>query len=190
MNFKLLQKGVPVANLLAELEAKPHLWDANPLRLFREGPHWQTHDIWLRYKDDTENKKTGDYSNFNDPHHPIWYPPFYELPATVPLLFGLMAAVQGEHLGGALIYSIPPGKEIFVHSDPGWHAHYHAKFNFALQSQSGCSFYYPDTGESMEAETGDLHWFRNTVPHGVKNNSDRDQIILTCTIHTRNFSET
>ena len=66
-----------------------------------------------------------------------------------------------------------------VHTDTGWHAEYFEKFNINIQSQAGCEFYYPMHNEAMTSNTGDIYWFRNTVPHGVRNNSDKDQIILT-----------
>ncbi len=72
-----------------------------------------------------------------------------------------------------------------MHSDAGgWHADATEKFNFSLQSQPGCSFYYPDDGESMTSNTGDVYWFKNTIPHGVRNASDDDQIIMTVCIQT------
>lgn len=181
-NFAKMAEGLDVAPLMRELGAHPELWNRDPERLSERGPHYQTHDIWLRYKDKAENVATGDWSNFSDEHIPIWYPAAKALPAAMPLVFDLMAAVRGEMLGAVLVYSVPPGREILVHTDMGWHPNYFEKYNFSLQSQAGCSFYYPETGESMESVTGDLYWFRNTVPHGVRNTSDREQLILTACV--------
>ena len=110
-NFELLAKNVDVLPLLLELQRQPELWNRNDARLSEHGPHYQTDDIWLCYKDESENKETGDYSNFGDRHDPIWYPAYYALPAARPLIFALMARVEGERLGGVLIYRVPPGKE-------------------------------------------------------------------------------
>lgn len=188
--FQKLASGVAVEPLMAQLSANPDLWDRDVERLSDRGPHHQTHDIWLRYRDKAPHVASGDWSGFADPHVPIWYPAAEVLSATRPMLDALMAATRGEMLGGVLIYSVPAGAEILVHTDTGWHPEYFAKFNVALQSQAGCAFYYPDHGQEMCAETGDLHWFRNTVPHGVRNTSDCDQLILTACIRTPDFRET
>lgn len=179
MNFELLMSGVDVQPMLAELIAHPELWNIDPERLSSAGPHRETDDIWIRYRDKTPHKVSGDWSGFADIHIPVWYPAIELLPQAGKLSMDLMSTVRGEMLGGVLIYRVPAGKQIYIHTDTGWHPEYFEKYNLALQSQDGCSFYYPETGESMEAKTGDLHWFRNTVPHGVKNDSDQDQIILT-----------
>ena len=182
MNFQQMAAGLDVRPLMAQLRAHPELWDQDPERLSTRGPHYQTHDIWLRYKEKASNIASGDWSNFSDEHIPIWYPASKVLTAAMPLVFDLMAAVKGEMLGAVLIYSVPAGKEILPHTDMGWHPNYFEKYNISLQSQDGCAFYYPETGESMESKTGDLFWFCNTVPHGVRNISDREQLILTVCI--------
>lgn len=179
MNFLKIANDVDVLPLMAELSNHPELWDRDVERLSVNGPHRETDDIWIRYRDKTEHVAKNNWSEFADIHIPIWYPSAADLPSAVRLALDLMAHTRGEMLGGVLLYRVPAGKQIYIHTDTGWHPEYFDKYNLALQSQSGCSFYYPETGESMEAVTGDLHWFRNTVPHGVKNESDQDQIILT-----------
>lgn len=174
--------GVDVTPLMLQIQCQPELWDRNPARLAAHGPHAQTHDIWVRYKDETENKASGDYSNFADPHDPIWYPAYYALPAARTLIFSLMARVEGERLGGVLIYSVPPGKEILPHVDQGWHPNYYDKFNVSLKSLPGCVFHYED--ERMQALTGDVHWYTNDVLHWVTNQSEDDQVVMSVSIRT------
>lgn len=186
-NFMKIAQGIDVMPLALEIQRQPELWDVDNERLGKDKPHYQTHDIWLRYKDKTENVKSGDWSNFGAPHESVWYPAFYALPSAKRLIFELMARVEGERLGGVLIYKVPPGREILPHVDPGWHAENYDKFNFSIQSQPGCSFYYPKDEESMHSNTGDVYWFRNTVVHGVKNASDADQIIMCVCIQTHKF---
>lgn len=169
-----------VLPLLLELQRKPHLWNRNTARLNPAGPHRETDDIWIRYKDETGNKATGDYSNFSDEHDPIWYPAYYELAESRKLIFELMARVRGERLGGVLLYRIPPGKQIYPHTDMGWHVSYYEKFNICLQSNPDAVFYYDD--EDMRCVAGDVHWFRNDIPHYVVNNGNDDHIILTVCI--------
>lgn len=168
--------------LLLELHRQPYLWDVNDVRLLEHSPHRETHDIWLRYKDETENKKTGDYSNFADAHDGVWYPAYYALQAARPLIFGLMSRVEGERLGGVLIYSIPPGKRIYPHTDVGWHVDYFEKYNICLQSNHKTRFIYAE--EEMIAAQGDVHWFVNNVEHQVVNEGDTDHLVMTVCIHS------
>lgn len=184
-NHLKIASGVDVMPLMLELHKQPELWDRNKARLSERGPHHQTHDIWLRYKDETENAVSGNYANFGDPHDGVWYPAFYELPSSRKLIFDLMAKVEGERLGGVLLYSIPPGKEIFPHTDVGWHVEYFEKFNICLQSNPKAVFFY--AGDGMLAEQGDVHWFRNDVPHWVKNEGETEHIVLTVCIHTHDY---
>lgn len=177
---------VNVGKLMLELHRQPNLWDKNVARLSKFGPHHETHDIWLRYKDETENAKTGNYANFGDPHDGIWYPAFYSLPAARPIIFNLMAMVEGERLGGILLYSVPPGKKIHPHIDTGWHVDYYEKFNVCLQSNPLARFCYQD--EVMIAKAGDIHRFRNDVEHWVENEGPEDHIVLTVCIRTHDYS--
>lgn len=185
-NFEKIACNADVLPLLLELQSQPLLWNRNKARLRPDGPHHQTDDIWLRYKDETENIEKNDYSNFADPHDPIWYPAFYELPASRRLIFDLMARVQGERLGGILLYRVPPGKEILPHVDKGWIVDYYDRFNINIKSQKGCRFHYED-GEVMESLTGDVYWFINSKTHWVTNESNDDQVILTVCIKTHRF---
>lgn len=185
-NFLKISDGVDVMPLLYELHRQPHLWDKNPVRLLPEGPHYQTHDIWLRYKDESENKASGNYANFGDPHDGVWYPAYYALPSARRLIFGLMARVEGERLGGVLIYKVPPGKKILPHTDAGWHVDFYDKFNVCLQSNAKAYFYYED-GEAMFARAGDVHRFVNNKQHGVVNDGDENHIILTVCIRVHDY---
>jgi hypothetical protein len=185
-NFLKIAAGIDVIPLLLEIHRQPTLWDRNEARLFKNGPHRETHDIWLRYKDETENKASGDYSNFADAHEPVWYPSFYELPAAKPLIFGLMARVEGERLGGILIYSVPPGKQIYPHTDRGWVVDYYERFNICLQSNPLARFCYAD-GEQMTAMAGDVHRFVNNKDHWVVNAGETDHIVMTVCIRSHDY---
>lgn len=189
-NFLKLAENVNVVPLMTELGAHPELWNRDAERLMLHGPHRETDDIWIRYRDKSQNVEQKDWSNFSDEHVPVWYPAVDVLPFAKHLALDLMTFTRGEMLGGVLLYRVPAGKQIYLHTDQGWHPNYFDKYNLALQSQPGCSFFYPETSESMEALTGDLHWFRNTVPHGVINESQDDQLILTfCIKATTNKGE-
>lgn len=184
-NYLKIASGIDVLPLLLELHRQPKLWDLNDARLSKHGPHSETHDIWLRYKDETENKTSGDYKNFADAHDGIWYPAYYALPSARSLIFGLMARVEGERLGGILVYSVPPGKHIYPHTDTGWHVDYYDKFNICLQSNPLAKFCYAE--EEMIAEAGDVHRFVNNVDHWVTNEGPSDHIVMTVCIRTHDY---
>lgn len=183
-NFLQIGAGVDVMPLLLEIK-RQDLWDKNQARLYPTSPHRETHDIWLRYNDEKKHKETGDYSTFNDPHDGVWYPAFYALPAARPIIFNLMARVEGERLGGVLIYNVPAGKKIYPHVDTGWHVDYFEKFNICLSSNPKARFCY--AGETMFAKPGDVHWFINNIEHEVFNDGEDDHIVMTVCIRTHNY---
>jgi hypothetical protein len=183
MNFCKLDFAFDPEPLMAQLSAQPELWDRDPERLNVCGPHRETHDIWIRYKDKAENVASGDWRNFSDEHTGIWYPAYYALPACKPLIFDLMRHVHGERLGGVLLYSVPAGKRIHPHIDTGWHVEFYDKFNLYLRSDESARFRYAD-GSFIPAKTGDCYWFRNDIEHDVVNDGSADQIVLTVCIKT------
>lgn len=178
--FQHVNQGLDVTALVAELGANPELWNRNPCRLSKRGPHHETQDIFIRYKDERQNLERGDWSDFSDEHIPEWYAAVDALPAALPIIYTLMAQVFGEMLGGVFIYKVEPGKKIYRHTDNGWHPRYFDKFNVCLQSNPGASFVYDDC--AMVQRTGDVHWFRNDVPHSVVNESTEDHIVMTVCI--------
>ena len=180
-NFLKIAQNVDVLPLALEIARQPELWNRNDHRLSQTGsPHRETDDIWLRYKVAAEEDK----SKFHEPHESVWYPAFYSLPTARKLIFDLMARVEGERLGGILIYRVPAGKQIYVHTDSAWHAQFYEKFNISISSNPNVHFYYPEHDNAMSSNTGDVYWFKNTIPHGVKNMSQNDQIIMTVCIKT------
>jgi len=176
-NFMQVASGVDVAPLLAEIVRQPELWNKNPCRLSRHGPHHETQDMFLRYRDETAFRETGDWSAFSDAHLGVWNQTIDYLPSALKLIFDLMAGVRAEVLGGVFIYKIPPGKQIYPHVDYGWHPAFYDKFNICLASNADTRFYYERGAFTQTA--GDVHWFRNTVEHGVINEGASDHIILT-----------
>lgn len=169
-----------VAPLLLEVQRQPQLWNKNPCRLSKRGPHHETQDMFLRYKDETENLQKRDWSNFSDAHIPEWNRTIDFLPSARRLVFELMARVQGEMLGGVFIYKVEPGKQIYRHVDKGWHPEFYDKFNICLQSNPNAAFCYE--GEEMVQAQGDVHHFRNDVLHWVVNEGPDDHIVMTVCI--------
>jgi hypothetical protein len=169
--------GLDVAPLAFALARQPELWNRHPERLSTLGPHAQTDDIFLRYKDDRPNWKTDDWSDFSQPHDAIWYPAWYALPEAKPLVFELMHRFCGERLGGVFIYRVPAWHRIAPHVDTGWHPEFFDKFNVCIASNPKAEFKYKDDGFHQQA--GDCHWFINTVEHSVVNDGDTDHLIMT-----------
>lgn len=119
-HFQQIATGVPVDTLISELAAHDELWDAHKIRKTAYGtPHSRMSDIWVRYNDVAPFEATGDYRTFNDVHVPVRYPAWYALPSIRQIVMPLMAAVQGEMLGGILLTRIPPGCGIDAHTDHG-----------------------------------------------------------------------
>jgi hypothetical protein len=180
--YERIAAGVDVTPLLLELQRQPELWDKNPCRLSKRGPHHETQDIFLRYKDERPHIASGDWSGFSAEHIPDWYASIDRLPAARRLCFDLMARVGGEMLGGVFLYKVAPGKRIHPHSDPGWHPNFYDKFNVCIKSNETTAFAYPKVGEAFVQRAGDVHWFRNDEVHEIVNAGDDDHIVLTVCI--------
>lgn len=187
--FLKVSEGINVKPLLWQLGSNPDLWDMHRRR--KEGPstpHSKMSDIWVRYNDVEPYEKSGNYAGFNDQHFPIWYPAYQRMPALKPLIFNLMAQVDGEHLGGILITRIPPGEKIAQHVDRGWHVEYHDKFYLSVKSGPGAKFicHEGDT-EALEPKAGDCWRFDNRLSHSVVNDSNEDRITLIICIRTEKY---
>lgn len=182
-----IAQGVNTSQLLTELLQNPGLWDRNIARLHPKSPHRESNDIWVRYRDETDFLG-GDYKNFNDQHDAVWYPAFYALPALQQLIFDLAYRVKAERIGGAFLWKVAPGKQIYMHKDFGWHANFYDKFNICLQSAPGCAFVYDD--QAIQDKPGDVHQFLNVEHrHGVVNTSDVDYIMLCICLKTHRYEE-
>jgi hypothetical protein len=176
-NFLKIAEGVDVTPLLAELARQPELWDQNRLRTTHPmTPHKQVSDIWIRFNDLAEYEKSSDPSKVIDEHESIWYPTAAKLPSVRPMVFALMARVQGERLGRVLITRLAPGCRIEPHEDGGSHAAYYERYHITLQSQPGCIFRAGD--EAVCMRPGEVWWFDNSQTHEVINESSDDRLTL------------
>ncbi len=168
-----------VVSLADELKDHPELWDANEMRtrMFPDSPHREVNDIWLRYNSwdnfDSENPQA-----FANEHESVWYPAALSLPSFHHVLVELLSNLPDVEVGGILITKIPPGKQVYKHSDAGyWHSEcYDTKVLVLIESAPGQSFNYD--GESYEGKNGEVFFFNNLVPHWVVNESDTDRISL------------
>lgn len=186
-HFLQIASGVDVAPLIAAIDAQPELWDSHRERKESDGsPHARMSDIWIRYNDKARYK---DRESFNAEHVPVWYPAWHALPELRPIIFGLMAAVDGEMLGGVLITRIPPGGGIAPHVDQGWHVEYYDKFYVSLRSDPGAEFWcdHGCIAEALNPKVGDIWRFDNRKNHWVENNSSTDRVTLIVCIRTDKF---
>ena len=180
--FLKLAQGIDVSALNEQLRANPDLWGQYSAR--KDVPaHSEMSDIWVRYNH-IDKLKDG-LAAFNNEHVPVWYPAWDRLPALKSIVFALMAAVEGEMLGGVLITRIPHGCGIGPHTDRGWHVEYYDKFYLSLESAPGAEFWCGD--EMINPARGDLYRFDNRTEHWVTNNSGQDRITLIVCIRTDKF---
>jgi quercetin dioxygenase-like cupin family protein len=111
-----------------------------------------------------------------DQHESVWYPAIDALPEARPLVFNLMAAVQGERLGRVMVTRLPAGGRIYPHTDDGAHAEYFERFHVVLSSGPGCKFRAGD--ETVHMAPGEVWWFDNSQEHEVMNDSKDERLHL------------
>ncbi len=160
---------VPVVDLAAKLQ------DASLFNKYNwrkdKYAHSDMEDIWVRY-----NHPSNIGDAFNDEHDSVWYPVLEDIPEVLPIVFGLMAAVGGERLGGVLITKLPAGGSIKPHIDEGWHAGYYSKYFVPIQNDDGAVFCWD--GLELNPLAGEVYEFDNSVLHWVENRSNRDRIAM------------
>lgn len=188
-NFMKLASNAAVAPLLLALHRfeKSHgIWKADTyLRDYPQGPFGDTESVILRFPPrsvhETEEALKAHEASF-DQHENVDQPVFKMLPEARPLIFGLMASVQGERLGRVLINKLRPGGCVYPHRDTEAHAKYWDRHHIVLQSSPGVSF--RAGTESVYMAPGDVWWFDNSEEHEVINNSADDRIHMIVDIRT------
>ncbi|NBV06663.1 MAG: aspartyl beta-hydroxylase [Proteobacteria bacterium] len=182
--FHKISENEPVASLLAAVMRQPELWNQNLLRTTHEGtPHSEVSDIWLRFNDLSEYKKTNERSTILDQHESIDYPAFAMLPQARQIIFNLMRFVEGKRLGRVLITKLEPSKKIYPHVDSGDHAAYYDRYHVVLKNSEGSIFRAGNEVLCMKA--GDIYWFDNSAEHEVINNSYDDRIVMIVDIRSK-----
>lgn len=179
--------GVDPLPLLHAIALQPQLWNANRTRTWHpQSAHRVVDDILLRYnqfdpdKDDFVERVCSEIPAIN-------MPAFAALPQAIPIVFGLMARVQGEHLGRVFISRMAPGICIPPHTDriaPAEEAFpdkippavYFDRYQVALKASPGVVFRVGD--ETVFMEPGSIWWFDNCVEHEVLNHSQDDRISM------------
>lgn len=188
-NFMLIANDVNIQPLLLalhRLEKSHGVWKEDTyLRDYPQGPFGHTESVILRFPPrsvhETEEALSQHEVNF-DQHENVDQPVFKSLPEARPLIFNLMAAVQGERLGRCIINKLNPGGVIYPHADTPAHAEYWDRFHIVLQSAPGSNFRAGDEWVHMRA--GEVWWFNNRIEHEVINNSADERIHLVVDIRT------
>jgi hypothetical protein len=186
-NFQQIAAGVDPLPLLHALALRPDLWNSNTTRTHHaQSAHRVVDDILLRYN--PFNPETDDFVEAVCSEIPsVNMPAFALLPQAVPIIFGLMARVQGEHLGRVFISRMAPGVCIPPHTDriaPAEEAFpdriqpavYYERYQIPLQVAPGVVFRAGD--EHVFMEPGTIWWFNNCIEHEVVNNSAIDRISM------------
>lgn len=172
--------------LLHGVMRNPGLWNSNKTRTSHpQSAHRVVDDILLRYNDfregdDFVEKVCSDLACIN-------MPAFSLLPQAQSIVFGLMARVNGEHLGRVFISRMAPGVSIPPHTDripPAEIAFpdrmppavYYKRYQVALKAAPGVVFRAMD--EQVFMAPGEVWWFDNCVEHEVINNSADDRISM------------
>lgn len=177
--FARIAGGLNVLPLQLALLRQPELFGEHDQRGYPEdSPHRAMSDIWVRYAPLEKAAEPG-------PHDSVWYPAFYALPQVRDLVFSVMRLVDGERLGGVLITKLPAGGQIAPHVDKGWHADYYDKFYVPILNAPGAVFGFPDG--VISPSLGDVYWFRNNIPHWVKNESEIERIAMIVCIRTHKY---
>jgi len=166
--------------LVQQIARQAALWKADTyLRDYPQGPFGDTETIFLRFPPASVTELE---QGQKDQHECVWMDGALHLPAARPLIFGLMARVEGERLGRVMINKLRPGGRIYPHADTPAHAEYWDRYHLVLQSGPGCNFRCGD--EMVNMQTGGVYWFQNAIEHEVINNSSDDRIHMIVDIRT------
>jgi hypothetical protein len=166
MKFHQILSGIDVAPLLYQLTEHPELWDADDSWVAGKPLLNAVHNIVLRY-----NRSVGAAGNWDRPGFTI-------LSAAQPIIFDVMRAIPGEHLGKVMISRLRPGERIDWHIDrmpPGMQPYYQ-RYQIPLQTGLGVRFMVGDAEVPMQP--GTAWWFDNQCLHAVFNDSDQDRLSL------------
>lgn len=187
-NFLKLGSNIDVMPLLLALhrfDKSNDVWKADTyLRDYPQGPFGDTESVILRFPPRSVLETEEALKEFEkiDQHENVDQPIFKLFPEARPLVFNLMAAVQGERLGRVMINKLKPGGKVFPHADTPIHAEYWDRFHIVIQSLPGNAFRCGD--ETVSMKTGEVWWFNNKLEHEVVNNSADDRINMVVDIRT------
>lgn len=162
MRFKTILTDIDVAPLLAQLANHPDLWNADDAWTKGKPLLYATDNIVLRYNRTPEGLPPGEMWN---------RPAFTLLNAAQKIVFDLMRAIPGEHLGKVMISRLQAGEKIDWHIDhmPPGMVPYYQRYQIPLSVKPGVRFVVED--EEHLLEPGTAWWFDNQRMHAVFNDS-------------------
>jgi hypothetical protein len=153
-------------------------WNVHKARTGDKSPHREVSDIWARYADQHDVR-----AKLGLPFNSVWY--FSELADAIePLVSAIYNHVQGIELGGVLITRIDPHKQVYPHTDIGWHANHYSKYAICLAANALQKFGFTDNNEYLQVQERELFWFDNSYEHYVTNNTENERITLIACIRT------
>lgn len=167
-----------VQPIIDELNAYPEVWNLNPYRQVADGPHIDSNDAILRGCGTPPSPDT-DASQVNGLHISEWYDAVQLLPSAKALSLEMMAVLRGEMLGLVMLYEIPPGAEVKMHIDRGWHAEFYDKFNVCIETNDDAAMVFEHV--LLRQKVGEIHRFRNDILHGAVNlGTTPHRILVVC----------
>ena len=184
-NFRKVLSGIDVQSLLRQLQDHPDLWGKDTEWTRKKGARaeaiYNEENIVLRYLTLGMGLDRRLFLFEEGRDRDNWTrPAFHVLTAAQPIVFDLMRAVPGEHLGHVIITRLPPGGKITPHIDrwptvvagpPYWQRH-----QIPLSAAPGVTFHCG--GEHLYMEPGCAYWFDNQVLHSITNESGEDRISM------------
>lgn len=177
-HFTLIAKDIDVSRLLAQIDARPQVWNERPERRGGDSPHRETSDIWYRYASTEAMREPG---FMQAPHKSVWWPAMKVTPAVLEITNDVRNVLErdGKHrLGGILATRILPGCQVYPHHDRGtWHSeHYTTKVWLPLRSNAQCVNAVED--EAMVWKPGEAWSHDNLITHSVRNGGETERIVL------------
>lgn len=168
-NFTKILSDIDVVPLLRQLEQNPQLWniDDSWTRGKVGSSIYETDNIVLRF-----NKSS--VPGLND-----WDKGAFSILDTAQkIIFDVMRAIPGEHLGKVIITRLQPGEVIKPHIDrmPPGMAPYFQRYQIPLSVAAGVIFHCGD--EQLYMEPGHAYWFDNQIMHSVVNESNETRISM------------
>lgn len=183
MHFLRLATNLDVLPLLLALRQQPGLWGRSFRTTFPESPHREMLDCVLRCQ--VEGK--------SDDHRECWWMPQWAcLPQARPLVYALLARVEGERLGRVLLTWGVGGSQIYPHRDIGLAGgpHYDTeaywqRYHICLESNPDCGFACGEEGDTdvVTMEPGSCWWFNSALTHACWNKGSTDRLHLIVDIH-------
>ena len=191
-NFHKLAEGVDVSHLKAQVAQHQHLFVDLSRGDLKKGTvgwtHRQAQLLMLRYPKIPPDADSNPESmkRLLDDLVAINHEPWYLFTELKPLLYRLMMAVDGTHIGGIGIVKLPAGKKIEKHVDTGLSTDFYKRFHIVLDGPPECWF---TCGKGKDEERvamrdGEVWWFNAKKPHSVLNNDTVDRISISIDIGT------